>query len=152
MKSNLIVPRMSEKTYMLSVERNTFVFDIPLTMNRVEAAKTVKAQYGVDVVSVKIAIVKGKAVRFVRKGGRVNTGVRADVKKAYVRLAAGQTLPIFAAAEETAPTDKKESKTTESTVVEQSAKRGLFGRKNEKSKSSGVTSKVTRTQAKVGEK
>jgi large subunit ribosomal protein L23 len=152
MKSLLIVPRMSEKTYKLSIERNTYVFNIPLTMNRVEAAKIVKAQYGVDVLSVKIVIAKGKAVRFVRKGGRVNTGVHADVKKAYVRLAAGQTLPIFAAVEESEQADTKEAKKSDNTVVEQSAKRGLFGRKNEKSKSATTQTKVTRTQAKVGEK
>ena len=151
---HLLVPRMSEKTYKLSIERNTYVFNIPLAMNRVETAKAVKAQYGVDVESVKIAIAKGKAVRFVRKGGRVNTGVHQDVKKAFVRLVAGQSLPIFSAVEEDIAAQKETVKDNSAVkdVIKDQAKRGLFGKKNEKSTSAGVKTSVTRTQAKVGEK
>jgi large subunit ribosomal protein L23 len=93
-----VIPKISEKTYALSQVRNTYVFAVPTSMNRVEVAKAVKQQYSVDVVSVNIAVQKGKKVRFISKGGRrVNTGVRADVKKAYVRLGAGQSIPVFAA-------------------------------------------------------
>lgn len=94
---NAIIPKISEKTYLLSQTRNTYAFSVPHTMNKLEVAKAVKTQYEVDAVSVRIVNAKGKAVRFVRKGGKVNTGVRANVKKAYVRLAEGQSLPVFAA-------------------------------------------------------
>ena len=94
---NVVIPKISEKTYMLSQTRNTYVFTVPSTINKLEIIKAVKAQYEVDAVSVRIVNAKGKAVRFVRKGGKVNTGVRETVKKAYVRLAEGQSLPVFAA-------------------------------------------------------
>ena len=94
---NALIPKLSEKTYGVSQTLNTYVFIVPATMNKLEVARALKAQYEVDAVGVRIINVKGKAVRYVRKGGRVNTGVRADVKKAYVRLAEGQSLPIFAA-------------------------------------------------------
>lgn len=94
---NAVIPKISEKTYLLSQTRNTYVFAVPSTLNKLEVAKAVKEQYEVDAINVRIVNVKGKAVRFVRKGGRVNTGVRATVKKAYVRLAEGQSIPVFAA-------------------------------------------------------
>lgn len=148
-----LVPRISEKGYKLSQERNTYIFDIPESMNRVEVAKAVKEQFEVDAVSVKIAIVKGKAMRFIRKGGKVNTGTRANVKKAYVRLAAGQSLPIFAAIDEAMEADSKTEAKEEAKAPKTESKRGLFGRKNEKAtNTSTATAKVTRTQAKVGEK
>lgn len=92
-----IIPKISEKTYRLSQERTTYVFVIPKDMNKHEVARAMKAQYEVDAVSVTTVVQKGKAVRTIRKGGRMNKGVRQDVKKAYVRLKEGQTLPVFAA-------------------------------------------------------
>jgi hypothetical protein len=71
------------------------------------------------------------------------------VKKAYVRLVKGQSLPIFAAIDESIEADAKAE--TKAPITE--GKKGLFGRKNEKAThTSAATSKVTRTQAKVGEK
>lgn len=146
-----LIPRISEKAYKLSQERNTFVFDIPLNMNRTEVVKALKEQFEVDAESVKIAIAKGKAVRFIRKGGKTNTGVRADVKKAYVRLVKGQSLPIFAAIDEAALEETE--KTDAHKAPESDVKHGLFGRRKEKAaKTTGATTQVTRTQAKVGEK
>jgi hypothetical protein len=82
----------------------------------------------------------------------VNKGFRADVKKAYVRLPAGQTLPIFAAIEEEIKEADKSEKTEKTTATEQK-RRGIFGRKNEKAtKTATAGTQVTRTQAKVGEK
>jgi ribosomal protein L23 len=146
-----LVPRISEKGYKLSQERNIYIFNIPENMNRVEVAKAVKEQFEVDAVSVKIAIIKGKAMRFIRKGGKVNTGNRANVKKAYVRIAKGQSLPFFAAIDEAIESDAKDEAKAKAPAIE--PKRGLFGRKNEKAtNTSAATSKVTRTQAKIGEK
>jgi ribosomal protein L23 len=144
-----LIPRISEKGYKLSQERNTYIFEIPENMNRVEVAKAVKAQFAVDAVSVKIAVIKGKAMRFIRKGGKVNTGTRANVKKAYVRLTVGQSLPFYAAIDEAIEADAK----AEAKVPTVEKKRGLFGRKNEKAtNTANVSAKVTRTQAMVGEK
>jgi len=110
----ILRPRVSEKAYGLSLLRNTYVFDVPSNANRFEVAQAVAAQYEVTVESVNIMNIKGKVKRTIRKGGRPTMGKRSDVKKAYVTLKEGDSLPIFAAVEEEAPkapaTSKKDKK------------------------------------------
>lgn len=98
--SLLIVPRMSEKAYDSAMHKNTYVFVVPLTTNKIEIKKQVEAQYDVKVETVNIVRQNGKLKRTVRKGGKSNTGTRADIKKAYVLLAEGNSIPVFAAQEE----------------------------------------------------
>jgi large subunit ribosomal protein L23 len=100
-------PRVTEKAYALSVAHNTYVFEVPKSANRLMVADAVAAQYGVAVTDVNITNVKGKAKRTVRKGGRQTRGQRNDIKKAYVTLKAGDSLPIFAAVEEAEVADAK---------------------------------------------
>lgn len=148
---NVLVPRMSEKAFKLSTDRNTYVFNVPMGMNRTEVSNFIAKEYSVEVHSVKISIAKGKAVRSVRKGGRATSSTRADVKKAYVRLIAGQSLPIFAAVEE--EIKAAEDQATKTTEVAEKAKRGIFGLRNQKAnKTATAGTTVTRTQAKIGEK
>ena len=99
-KTLAIHPRISEKAYAMS-QTGTYVFVVPVTSNKVEVAKAVTAQFDVTVEEVNIVVQKGKPVRFYRKG-KFDTGNRSDIKKAYVRIAKGQTIPVFAA-EDTAP-------------------------------------------------
>lgn len=116
-KSVVLKPRLSEKAYALSEERNTYVFTVPAKISRLSIAKAVEAQYGVGVVSVKIASQPGKSRRTYRRGGRVvHRGQSAGIRKAYVGLREGDKLPIFAAVDE----DKKTKKTSTDTQ----AKRG----------------------------
>lgn len=89
-----IVPRISEKTYA-SAQSNTYVFNVPTTANKQQIAEAVRDQYNVTVETVNVVIVKGKRVRSVRKGGKPVSGVRKNVKKAYVTLAEGSKLAIF---------------------------------------------------------
>lgn len=103
-------PRVSEKSYGMSQLRNTYVFDVPKDANRVTVAEAVSAQYDVTVTDVNILNVKGKLKRTVRKGGRAINGRRSDVKKAYVTLQAGDSLPVFAAVEEAAEQPAKKEK------------------------------------------
>lgn len=107
MKSMALKPRQSEKTYALSQSENTFVFDVPSAANKFEIANAVSVQFSVTVEDVRIAIVKGKAMRTIRKGGRAAMGKRVDIKKAYVRLKAGDSIPIFAAIEKAEEDQKK---------------------------------------------
>ena len=113
-KTMILRPRVSEKAYGLSQLRNTYVFEVPTGVNRYEVAQAVAAQYEVTVESVNIMNVKGKVKRTIRKGGRPTMGKRSDIKKAYVTLKEGDSLPIFAAVEEEAPkapaTSKKDKK------------------------------------------
>jgi large subunit ribosomal protein L23 len=91
---------MSEKAYGSATDKNTYVFNVPLSTNKIEIKKQVEAQYDVKVVTVNIVRQAGKVKRTVRKGGKSITGKRSDFKKAYVLLAEGQSIPVFAAVEE----------------------------------------------------
>lgn len=105
-KLMVLKPRISEKTYALSLARNTYVVVVPGDANKDTVAKAVAAQFGVTVETVNIIVVKGKTKRTVRKGGRPTMGRRSDFKKAYVTLKEGESLPFFADPEE----DKKDKK------------------------------------------
>lgn len=110
--SYLITPRMSEKTYGMSTT-GVFVFDVDADMNKHQIAELVEKTYEVNVESVRIVIQNGKKKRLYRKR-RYETGVRSDVKKAYVTLKAGQSIPIFAAVEEPDTEEKSDKKTKKS--------------------------------------
>lgn len=99
-KTMLLTPRMSEKAYAVSQARNTYVFVVPGDANKHSVARAVSSQFEVTVVKVNITNLDGKVKRTVRKGGRASTGKQNDIKKAYVTLKEGDTLPIFAAVEE----------------------------------------------------
>lgn len=104
-------PRVSEKAYALSQLRNTYVFDVPGTANKVTVADAVATQFSVTVTEVNIVNIKGKAKRTVRKGGRAVTGRDVDVKKAYVTLQDGDSIAIFATEDDKADkASKKEAK------------------------------------------
>lgn len=105
--SLILKPRVSEKAYGLSQVRNTYVFDVERSANKHTIARAVEAQYEVTVTEVNIMNAKGKAKRTVRKGGRPTIGRTSDVKKAYVTLKDGDSLPIFAAVEEEAAKEAK---------------------------------------------
>ena len=79
-----ITPRISEKSAVLSTA-GRYVFDVPVTANKVEIRKAVEALYGVKVKSVNTLVRKGKVKRF--KG---TIGKQSDVKKAIVTLPSDQ--------------------------------------------------------------
>ncbi len=89
---------MSEKTYAQSQNR-VFVFDVDTDVNKHEIAKEVESTYEVTVENVNTVILKGKAKRIYRNR-KYELGKRKDVKKAYVTLKEGDSIPIFAAVEE----------------------------------------------------
>lgn len=101
-KSLQLKPRLSEKAYGLSEQRNTYVFDVPKDANRHSVAKAVTSQYEVDVESVKIATSAAKSRRAYRKRGRSLTSHRPAIRKAYVTLAEGSKLPLFASEDKSA--------------------------------------------------
>lgn len=104
-------PRVSEKAYGVSQLRNTFVFEVPGTANKVTIAQAVAAQFKVTVTDVNVVNVKGKAKRTVRKNGRATAGRDVDVKKAYVTLKDGDSIAIFATEDDQADkASKKEAK------------------------------------------
>ncbi len=102
-------PRISEKGYALSENGNTYIFDVPSDSNKFDISTAVAAQYEVSVTNVRVAGVPGKAVRTYRQRGRkFMAGQRSKIRKAYVTLAEGDKLPIFAAVEQSdAPKENK---------------------------------------------
>ncbi|HWV45694.1 MAG TPA: 50S ribosomal protein L23, partial [Nitrospira sp.] len=90
-----ITPRATEKAYAQSQE-NVYVFNVPMTANKQQITAAVEAQYDVTVVNVKTLVQSGKAVRFSRGKNRYpGTTTRKDTKKAYVRLADGNSIKVF---------------------------------------------------------
>ncbi|HET6863780.1 MAG TPA: 50S ribosomal protein L23 [Candidatus Saccharimonadales bacterium] len=101
MKQLILKPRVSEKGYALSEQINTYIFEVPAGFNKFDIAAAVAAQYEVGVTKVRLAGVPGKAVRSYRDRGRRSINSRrSDIRKAYVTLKEGDSLPIFAAVEE----------------------------------------------------
>ena len=89
MSSLVLTPKISEKAIYLA-ERGIYVFEVPTSTNKIEVAKAVEATFKVNVTDVNIVIHKGKLKRFRQKLGR-----QKDVKKAMVKLKAGQSIALF---------------------------------------------------------
>ena len=112
--SNTIIlkPRLSEKAYAQTHALNTYVFEVPADANKHTVAEAVASQFKVGVVSVNITNVVGKFKRtYMNRRGKFVQGSRNDIKKAYVTLVKGESIPIFASEEEAeAKAEKAEAK------------------------------------------
>ena len=86
-------PRVTEKAARLAKEENVYTFDVPVDAEKIAIKKTIEAMYKVRVLSVHTIRGEGKIVRRGRIEGQRNRG-----KKALVKLAAGQTIDIYASA------------------------------------------------------
>ena len=83
-------PLINEKSSRLQEEGNTYLFEVGEGANKLEIQAAVEKVFGVKVLDVRTVVVRGKSKRF----GRF-TGKRSNWKKAYVRLAEGDTLNFF---------------------------------------------------------
>jgi large subunit ribosomal protein L23 len=81
-------PVITEKSTLLN-EKNQVVFRVALNASKPEIKAAVEGLFSVKVEAVNTLVAKGKTKRF--KG---RPGVRSDVKKAYVQLAAGQSIDL----------------------------------------------------------
>jgi large subunit ribosomal protein L23 len=79
-------PVITEKATMLS-ESGQFVFRVAPHANKREIKAAVEGLFGVTVLAVNTLVLKGKTKRF-----RGRPGTRSDMKKAFVTLAAGQSI------------------------------------------------------------
>jgi ribosomal protein L23 len=105
----LITPVTTEKAYGQAATKNIYVFKVPLIANKQQIVKVVEEEYGVKVVAIKTLVQSGKAIRFSRGKNRYpGKTTRSDSKKAYVTLAAGNSINVFEQAEE--PKAKEEKK------------------------------------------
>ena len=91
--SVLLAPIVSEKATQVAEKHNQVLFKVLRDATKPEIKAAVELMFKVEVESVNVVQVKGKAKRF---GGR--QGRRDHVKKAYVALKAGQELNFGEAA------------------------------------------------------
>ena len=89
----LVAPIVSEKATSVAEKHNQVLFKVLRDATKPEIKAAVELMFEVKVDAVQVVNVMGKAKRF---GGR--PGRRSDWKKAYVKLAQGQTID-FAGAE-----------------------------------------------------
>jgi large subunit ribosomal protein L23 len=71
-------------------DTNTYVFEVGLKATKAEIKAAVEAYFGVTVEGVRTLIVRGKEKR---RGAIV--GKRSNWKKAYIRLADGDSIDIY---------------------------------------------------------
>ena len=89
MSGMVLIPKVSEKAMSLA-DRGVYVFEVPTPANKLEVAREVAERFKVEVASVNIQVIKGKAKVFRRVPGR-----QKDVKKALVKLKSGQSITLF---------------------------------------------------------
>ncbi|MGY0503658.1 50S ribosomal protein L23 [Luteimonas sp. e5] len=86
-------PRVSEKTARLQEVSNQYVFEVATTASKADVKAAIEQIFEVKVESVNVVNVKGK-----NKAFRSRMGRRGDWRKAYVKLAEGQTIDVTAQA------------------------------------------------------
>ncbi len=90
----LLAPHISEKTTYAAELNSQYVFRVASDATKLEVKKAVEKLFKVSVEAVQILNVKGKVKR-----NRYGLARRSDWKKAYVRVAAGQSIDLTVAAE-----------------------------------------------------
>ena len=82
-------PYLTEKVSSLMGEANQYSFKVDVNATKLQIKKAVEGYFSVDVENVNIVKVKGK-----NKRSRYRIKKRSDWKKAYVRLAEGQSIEV----------------------------------------------------------
>jgi large subunit ribosomal protein L23 len=86
----LLAPRVTEKSTRVGEDANQYVFHVVDDASKSEVKGAVEMLFDVNVESVRIVNVKGKAKSF-----RMRPGKRSDWKKAYVRVQEGQVIDFL---------------------------------------------------------
>ena len=91
----LIKPIVTEKSNKLTDQRRTYAFRVNRKANKLEIKKAVEDFYGITVVDVNTVVVPGKSKSKFTKGGFIS-GRKPAYKKAYVSVAEGETIDLYA--------------------------------------------------------
>jgi large subunit ribosomal protein L23 len=83
----LLAPHITEKTSLAMQDTNTYSFRVRRDSTKPDVKAAVELMFGVKVAKVNLVNETGKTRRFGKLMGRTQ-----DIKKAYVRLAPGQTI------------------------------------------------------------
>ena len=86
-------PRVSEKTARLQEVSNQYVFEVATDATKADIKVAIEKLFDVKVEAVNVVNVKGKSKAFKFRMGR-----RPDWRKAYVKLADGQSIDVMAKA------------------------------------------------------
>ena len=86
-------PRVSEKTARLQEVSNQYVFEVATDATKADIKVAIEKLFDVKVEAVNVLNVKGKGKAFKNRAGR-----RGDWRKAYVKLAEGQSIDVMAKA------------------------------------------------------
>ena len=82
-------PILTEKSTMILEKSNSYVFVVDMNATKQDVKNAVERIFGVKVEKVNTIVSKGKA-----KGFRGRYGKRVDVKKAIVKLGAGDKIEL----------------------------------------------------------
>lgn len=85
----LLGPHVAEKSVLMSENSNTQAFKVSIDATKPEIKRAIETLFEVSVEDVRTVKVKGKTKNFGRRAGK-----RSDWKKAYVKLAEGQSLGV----------------------------------------------------------
>ncbi|NII28312.1 50S ribosomal protein L23 [Pseudoflavitalea sp. X16] len=91
----LIKPIVTEKSNKLSDKSRTYAFRVSRKANKLEIKKAVEGFYSVNVIDVNTVVVPGKAKSRFTKAGFIS-GVKPAYKKAYVTVAEGEAIDLYA--------------------------------------------------------
>lgn len=91
----LIKPILTEKANAQQESLHRYAFKVARKANKLEIKKAVESFYGVNVTAVNTVVVPGKnKSRFTKAG--VISGRKPAYKKAYVTVAEGDTIDLYA--------------------------------------------------------
>ena len=84
-------PYLTEKVSSIMGEANQYAFKVDINATKLQVKKAVEGYFSVEVEDVNIIKVKGKTKR-----SRYRIRKKSDWKKAYVKLAQGQSIEVTA--------------------------------------------------------
>jgi len=91
----LVKPILTEKANNQQEKLRRYAFKVNRKANKLEIKKAVEDFYGVAVVDVNTVIVPGKNKSRFTKSGMIQ-GVKPSYKKAYITVAEGDTIDLYA--------------------------------------------------------
>lgn len=106
-----IAPRATEKAYALTTQKNVYVFNVPLELNKNQIKEAVEKEFEVTVIGVRTVVQQGKVKRINKslnpKRYVAGTTSQKDFKKAYVSVKEGDKIAVFEDVETEAEVEEK---------------------------------------------
>ena len=87
---SVLAPHVTEKATMVADKLNQIIFKVRKSATKIQVKEAIELMFKVDVTAVNLLNVKGKT----KRASRNSMGNRADWKKAYVSIQAGQEINL----------------------------------------------------------